>query len=133
MKKDSRKNYVQIRLNDEEKSALDRKFQLSGSQSKSRFIRLMILEGIIVHFDEEKFNKIVPTQDDIWFWGMAALKGTKIRLNKGYSYNHVTVENTQNVGLCKINNKKNKGISGKDGFNRMIDSYPELLDVLKKY
>ncbi len=59
MKKDSRKNYVQIRLNDEEKSALDRKFQLSGSQSKSRFIRLMILEGIIVHFDEEKFNKMV--------------------------------------------------------------------------
>lgn len=58
MKKDSRKNYVQIRLNDEEKSALDRKFQLSGSQSKSRFIRLMILEGIIVHFDEEKFNKM---------------------------------------------------------------------------
>lgn len=83
--------------------------------------------------DEEKFNKIVPTQDDIWFWGMAALKGTKIRLNKGYSYNHVTVENTQNVGLCKINNKKNKGISGKDGFNRMIDSYPELLNILKKY
>jgi hypothetical protein len=38
VKKDSRKNYVQIRLNDEEKSALDRKFQLSGSQSKSRFI-----------------------------------------------------------------------------------------------
>ncbi|MBR4319451.1 MAG: plasmid mobilization relaxosome protein MobC [Oscillospiraceae bacterium] len=59
VKKDSRKNYVQIRLNDEEKSALDRKFQLSGSQSKSRFIRLMILEGIIVHFDEEKFNKMV--------------------------------------------------------------------------
>ena len=59
VKKDSRKNYVQIRLNDEEKSALDCKFQLSGSQSKSRFIRLMILEGIIVHFDEEKFNKMV--------------------------------------------------------------------------
>ena len=59
VKKDSRKHYVQIRLNDEEKSALDRKFQLSGLQSKSRFIRLMILEGIIVHFDEEKFNKMV--------------------------------------------------------------------------
>ena len=59
MKKDNRTHRFEIKLNDEEKSAFERKFQLSGSQSKSRFIRLMILEGIIVHFDEEKFNKMV--------------------------------------------------------------------------
>ena len=59
MEKDNRNHYIQIRLNDEEKSALEHKFQLSGLQSKSRFIRLMILEGIIVHFDEENFNQMV--------------------------------------------------------------------------
>ncbi|MDO5437296.1 MAG: glycosyltransferase family 2 protein [bacterium] len=82
--------------------------------------------------DESKFTEIVPTQDDIWFWGMALLNGTKIRLNKGYSYNHITVENTQNFGLCKINNRKQKGISGKDGFNRFAEYYPEILEILKK-
>ena len=59
MEKDNRNHRLEIRLSDEEKNALDHKFELSGSQSKSRFIRLMILEGIIVHFDEEKFNKMV--------------------------------------------------------------------------
>ena len=82
--------------------------------------------------DEEKFKRIIPTQDDIWLWGMAVLKGTKIQLNKGYSSNLITVENTQNSGLCKMNNKKNKGISGKDGFNIMVQNYPRILEILKK-
>lgn len=82
--------------------------------------------------DEEKFKSIIPTQDDIWLWGMAVLAGSKIQLNKGYSSNLITVENTQNSGLCKLNNKKNKGISGKDGFNIMVQNYPEILEILKK-
>lgn len=82
--------------------------------------------------DEEKFKKIIPTQDDIWFWAMAVLAGTKIRLNKGYSYNHTTVENTQDFGLCKLNNRKSKGVSGKDGFNILAENYPEIIEILKK-
>lgn len=82
--------------------------------------------------DEKKFKEIVPTQDDVWFWGMAVLAGTKIKLNKGYTHNIVTVENTQNVGLCKINNNKNRGASGHDAFNRLAKYYPELLDILKR-
>lgn len=82
--------------------------------------------------DEEKFKSIIPTQDDIWLWGMAVLKGTKIQLNKGYSANLITVENTQNSGLCKLNNKKSKGLSGKDSFNIMVQNYPEILEILKK-
>lgn len=82
--------------------------------------------------DKEKFMEIVPTQDDVWFWGMAILAGTKIRLNKGYTHNIVTVENTQHVGLCKINNSKNNGLSGIDSFNRFAEYYPQILDILKK-
>ena len=62
---------------------------------------------------------------------MAVLNGTKIRLNKGYSYNHLTVENTQQYGLCKINNKKSKGMSGKIGFNIIVKQYPEVIELLK--
>ena len=82
--------------------------------------------------DEEKFKSIIPTQDDIWLWAMAVLNGTKIKLNKGYTSNLVAVENTQNSGLCKLNNKKSKGLSGKDGFNIMVQNYPEILEILKK-
>lgn len=82
--------------------------------------------------DEKKFKEIVPTQDDIWFWAMAVLNGTKIRLNKGYSYNHLTVEDTQQYGLCKINNKKSKGISGKNGFEAVAKCYSEIIEILKK-
>lgn len=82
--------------------------------------------------DENKFKEIIPTQDDIWFWAMAVLNGTKIRLNKGYSYNHLTVENTQQYGLCKINNKKSKGMSGKIGFRVIVKQYPEIIEILKK-
>lgn len=82
--------------------------------------------------DKEKFMEIVPTQDDVWFWGMAILAGTKIRLNKGYTHNIVTVENTQHTGLCKINNSKNKGLSGIDSFNRFAKYYPQILDILER-
>ena len=30
--------------------------------------------------NEEKFSMLCPSGDDIWFWGHALLKGTKIKL-----------------------------------------------------
>ncbi len=82
--------------------------------------------------NEEKFKKIIFYQDDIWLWGMAVLAKTKIRLNKGYKSDIITVENSQNSGLCKINNRKNKGITGKDGFAVMVENYPEIIEILKQ-
>lgn len=54
----TRNGYIQIRLNDEEKELLERKFKLSKCKSKSQFVRQMILEGMILHFDEEKEKKL---------------------------------------------------------------------------
>ena len=50
--------YMQIRLTEAEFEAIERKFRNSGLKSRSEFIRAMIFEGYIVHFDEEKFDKI---------------------------------------------------------------------------
>lgn len=58
MEKNNRKNYTQIRLNDEEKKLLERKFKLSGFKSKSDFIRTMIFEGVIVKIDEKMLQDI---------------------------------------------------------------------------
>ena len=49
---------MQIRLTEAEFEAIERKFRNSGLKSRSEFIRAMIFEGYIVHFDEEKFDKI---------------------------------------------------------------------------
>lgn len=50
--------YMQIRLTEAEYEAIERKFRNSGLKSRSEFVRSMIFEGYIVHFDEEKFDKI---------------------------------------------------------------------------
>jgi metal-responsive CopG/Arc/MetJ family transcriptional regulator len=49
---------MQIRLTEAEYEAIERKFRNSGLKSRSEFVRAMIFEGYIVHFDEEKFDKI---------------------------------------------------------------------------
>ena len=56
--KNRRDLYLKIRVNREELEAIDRKFRNSGMKSRSEFVRAMIFEGYIVHFDEEKFDKI---------------------------------------------------------------------------
>ncbi len=58
MDKDKREHYVQIRLNDEEKKILESKFRSSEFQSKSQFIRTMVLEGAVVRFDSKKMQSI---------------------------------------------------------------------------
>ena len=48
---------MQIRLSQEEFDAIEKKFQNSGMRSRSDFIRAMIFDGIIVHFDEKELRK----------------------------------------------------------------------------
>ena len=50
--------YMQIRLTEAEYEAIERKFQNSGLRSRSEFIRAMIFEGYVVHFNKDEFSKI---------------------------------------------------------------------------
>lgn len=81
--------------------------------------------------NEEEFERIVPTQDDVWFWAMAVLNNTKIKLVGGYDIQLPTVEDTQNCGLSKINSKKGKGIDSLDAARIIAKEYPEILEKLK--
>ena len=49
---------MQIRLTEAEYEAIERKFQNSGLRSRSEFIRAMIFEGYVVHFNEDEVSKI---------------------------------------------------------------------------
>ena len=78
-----------------------------------------------------EFQELAPTSDDIWFWAMALLKGTKIRWierkMKDLYYTEYSQEKTD--CLCNINDY------GEKLFFKHMDSLVEkysLLDILKK-
>ena len=80
--------------------------------------------------DEEKIKNLIPTYDDIYFWAMAILKGTKIALIENSDLNLYNVEDTQDVALCKINNTT--AMSPKEAFNRIFEEYPKIIDLIKE-
>lgn len=82
--------------------------------------------------DKKVFTELVPTHDDIWFWVMAVLNHTKIRQIKGYTESVNYVENTQQLGLCKVNKNSGCGGSVEDAIDKLSILYPELEDILRE-
>lgn len=84
--------------------------------------------------DAELFMRLCPTNDDIWFWLMAVLNGTKVyapEAQKDRQVELVYVPGTQEgPTLCSINNEGEK-LFWKD-FERVLAYYPELDAILKK-
>ena len=58
MSNNKREHYIQIRLSDEEKELLEKKFKSSRANSKSQFVRRMIIDGVVIRLEEEKLAKI---------------------------------------------------------------------------
>ena len=88
-------------------------------------------------FNEEVFNinqfkKLIPTQDDVWFWSMAVLNNTKLKTGEGFKSNLINVEDTQQYGLCKINKKSAKGISDREAFSLLAAKYPKIIENMDK-
>ena len=69
---------------------------------------------------------LVPTYDDIYFWAMAVLAGTKIGLIKNKDLSIYNVEGTQDDALCKINGQSDR-MNDKEAFNRIFEKYPEII------
>ena len=69
---------------------------------------------------------LVPTYDDIYFWAMAVMAGTKIGLIHNKDLNIYNVEGTQDGALCKINGQSDR-MSDKEAFNRVFEKYPQIL------
>ena len=58
-KKYNRTRSVQIRLTQEEFDLLEQKFLLSGYRSKSEFMRMAILETLIVQFNADEMQELL--------------------------------------------------------------------------
>lgn len=53
-----RNHIITFKVSDEELEKIEDKFRLAGGNSKSRFIRQMILEGMVIVFSDEKLNRL---------------------------------------------------------------------------
>lgn len=78
-------------------------------------------------FDEKKALRLLPTNDDIYFWAMAVLNKTKIGVAKGFKGDlyQMTLDSSlscENVALEKDDNK--------NPFKIICDEYNQILDII---
>ncbi len=117
-----------------------RKLYFAEFNQASYFIRQIGYGGVLyppraLHpdvFDRKKYTELVPTHDDIWFWVMAVLNYTKIRSVKGYEESVNYVEDTQKLGLCKINKTTSFGGSVDDAIDKLSQLYPRFINILEE-
>lgn len=66
MKNESKRNlYLKVRVSQEEMDAIKRKFQNSGMDTLSGFVRAMIFEGYIVQMDGNELREIIKLAKNI--------------------------------------------------------------------
>lgn len=85
------------------------------------------LDGEVVN--SELFNRLAPTNDDIWFWFMAIKAGTRINVVKGNHPKPVDAYGSQStIKLTDIND--NGDMLFWSQFNNLISYYPEIRNAL---
>ncbi len=78
-------------------------------------------------FNEEKFMKLSPTGDDIWFWAMAVLNNKKINIVKNNIQELNIIDGSQKETLYSINKEQNN-----IQIYNILKEYPELKSLIKK-
>ena len=78
---------------------------------------------------EEKFMRLCPHADDIWFWANAIINGTKIKIVENPFLYPKLIEGTQQTALYATNvgNDQNDV-----QIKNVIEEYPEILKILNK-
>ena len=80
--------------------------------------------------NDEQFRRLCPTADDIWFWAMAVLKGSKINVIGKHGCELRYVKDSQEANcLQMINLGENRNDSQ---LRNVLSKYPEILGKLEK-
>ena len=85
--------------------------------------------------NEALFMEIAPTCDDHWFWAMAVLQGTKIKIvGNGLSsfMGLINPKASSEYSLCDINKGADFKSNDDTVFAQLCQSYPDLLTLLTK-
>ncbi len=77
--------------------------------------------------EKKLFQSLAPHNDDFWFWAMARLQGTPIRLIDDYCENIVCIDAVQDEGLW---NSINSHGAGSQQFQNILKAYPKLEEGL---
>lgn len=83
--------------------------------------------------NEELFKQLAPNADDIWFWTMAVLNDTKIKIVDEPFRNLIYVNSEREVGinndstLCSSNVRENRNDIQ---FENVINHYPQIMEKL---
>lgn len=80
-------------------------------------------------FNEQKFKELAPFADDIWFWAMAVLNGTKINVIKNNYTKLKYVDGTQECGLYQINVNSRKN---DEQLANVLKEYPQIMTKIEK-
>ena len=84
--------------------------------------------------DEDLFNKLCPTADDVWIWAMAVLNGTRIKGVKN-SYTKLTYVNLARE-LNMLNQKTLYSVNKMTGNNQQVENvlfeFPKILENIVK-
>lgn len=78
--------------------------------------------------NKEVFEKTAYDTDDIWFWVMAVLNGTKTHVSEDSISKPIAIEGTQNIGLWEVKNSLGNNDAN---FIRVFKHYPQLKELLK--
>lgn len=80
--------------------------------------------------DENKFMTLAPTNDDIWFWLMAVLAGTRIVSIPNANPIPKTIEGTQGHESLTLINDHGQKLFWKD-FYAILNAYPQINEKLE--
>lgn len=79
-------------------------------------------------FKEDIFMQLTPNADDIWFWAMALLNDTKIKIIKNKIIKLKYIKNSQKISLYHQNLLQNKNDAK---LQAVINYYPQIKDKLE--
>ena len=118
-------------------------WELSENEEEASFLNFFTTGGGVlfppnsfskIAEDREIYEKICPNGDDIWFWGMAILNDTKIRVVKNNLFIVTYVNPARDIvfnkdTLWSYNEKHND-----EQFKALFDKYPEIYKkILNEY
>ncbi|SHM52427.1 Glycosyl transferase family 2 [Xylanibacter ruminicola] len=78
--------------------------------------------------EKELFMNLAPTNDDLWFWAMGILKGTRVRVIEKNNLIGKTIKETVGEGLTYLNNGDNSPFLQQLG--NILNHYPKIQEKL---
>ena len=83
-------------------------------------------------FDEDLFTKLCPHADDVWFWGMAVLNHTKIKLVGAEMKDLIYVSPSREIRLFDEKTLYAQNQKGKNDLQikKMLEYFPNILKII---